>query len=990
MTHPPVTIGPLTLERFIGGDDFIESYKARLESTGSRDVFALKINPRALTDPNHRRALETRIQDLMGVRHPFLVPVIEFMDDSGSFYLVEEWIEGTSLDFVLSRCLEQGVGLPHNVYLNLATQICNGLEALHGRTGRRSGATNLLHMALGPPAIFLTSDGKVVIGKYGLTPSPMSTRHAGPDGLPVSAVRHLSPEQTHPEQALTPASDIFSLGTILYEMLTLRPLFDADTALDTIQLVRRCEVGTALLPVKESLPGLDKVLHRSLSLNPRHRFQRAFVLREDLRGLMAGFSFSTIIDDTRSFLEPLLRSTGQPPERPTGFPAPVQAPDAPGPVDTFDDLPSTRIDPDPVSTAALAARALAERAARDRRRRKSHRPETWEPEVPPVSSPMPPAKIYLSGAGPAASNGRPVVQEPGPDTSNRTPSPEELQDPSHDTILPPDLPPEPDQETSSPQPSSVAPPTPAGPSAAAGPDLDASQGTSEAPEPPEPEQPSTVTRPAAPETAEAPAATTPPGASDIGPTDQIPLQGNADMQSGTSFQRVEPASSGAQPGPSPTGLPPAQAPRSATAQAIPPLPPSQAPQPFTRSVPPPSAREVLATAATASTAPSTEGFSTDLEEAPAPPSAAASTSGVGGARASSGRSIAVLLVVGVIMVLACSGALLAGYKLFLSPATQMAQTTESIQIPRSEPPEQVANLGDLVAEETLPTGQGPDLEPGSMGADKNKPSMARTLEAPSDGPGDASRGSRDTTTSRNTSRSTGSSSYSAKSSSRSRSHRVTSGGYGATPSPQSDFSQANASIDLDGYQAAAPGSDEPESDTDLDTYSTPAANGSLTATDIMVLEMVQQSEQDFTRSRVLLAMNAKARGDDSALKRYLDQLVSKPENQYNPTVLVELARYYVNKGDYQRALDKAILAERHWARIPPELIFIKKAEIYEIQAAAYQGLFYRSEDNLGLLDKALRHWQKYRNHVKTKSRSDLLARADTEIEKLEKIKARLR
>ena len=183
---------------------------------------------------------------------------------------------------------------------------------------------------------------------------------------------------------------------------------------------------------------------------------------------------------------------------------------------------------------------------------------------------------------------------------------------------------------------------------------------------------------------------------------------------------------------------------------------------------------------------------------------------------------------------------------------------------------------------------------------------------------------------------------------------------------------------------------ESESTTDLGMYSDAASGGKLGSSDIMVLEMVQPGDPAFTRSRMLLVMNAKTKGDDSGLKRYLDDLMSRPENQYNPLVLVEYGRYYVNRGDYQRALDKATLAERHWARIPPELIFLKKTEIYEIEAAAYQGLFYQSENNTELLEKAIKGWQKYRDHVKTKARADLLGRADKEISKLETIQARLR
>jgi tetratricopeptide (TPR) repeat protein len=180
-----------------------------------------------------------------------------------------------------------------------------------------------------------------------------------------------------------------------------------------------------------------------------------------------------------------------------------------------------------------------------------------------------------------------------------------------------------------------------------------------------------------------------------------------------------------------------------------------------------------------------------------------------------------------------------------------------------------------------------------------------------------------------------------------------------------------------------------ESTTNVGQYSARAAQGALSSTEVLMLEMIDTPDPEYTRSRLLLVMDARRKGDQRGMKRYLDDVMSQPENAYNPVVLTEYGRYYANRGDYERALQKATLAERHWARIPSELIFMKKAEIYEIQAAAYQGLFYKSEGNLDLLDKSIRGWTKYRDHAATKSRGDLSSKASREITKLQSIRERL-
>ena len=333
----PKKVGSYTLQRKLGTGGVAESYVGTSEAAPGRPVVIRRILPYVLRDAARASAIDGRVKDLLGVRHPFLVHVVESFGEGEEQYLVEEYVDGVSLDKVLAWCRQSGRTIPHNVFLNIATQVCNGLEALHGRAGKGSNSEHVLHLALKPGAIFVTRDGKVMVGGYGLTRSPTSLPHGGVSGPVPSRMEYLSPEQTHPDQKLAPASDIFALGAVLYELLTIESLFRADSNLQTIHRVRRAEVTTQLLRVKELLPGLDKVLYRALSLNPRHRYQRAFVLREDLRGLMAGYSFATIAEDTRTFLQPLLETLAPP------LSAVDAAPDAPADADSFAESPITEV-----------------------------------------------------------------------------------------------------------------------------------------------------------------------------------------------------------------------------------------------------------------------------------------------------------------------------------------------------------------------------------------------------------------------------------------------------------------------------------------------------------------------------------------------------------------------------------------------------------------------------------------------------------------------
>jgi hypothetical protein len=140
----------------------------------------------------------------------------------------------------------------------------------------------------------------------------------------------------------------------------------------------------------------------------------------------------------------------------------------------------------------------------------------------------------------------------------------------------------------------------------------------------------------------------------------------------------------------------------------------------------------------------------------------------------------------------------------------------------------------------------------------------------------------------------------------------------------------------------------------------------------------------------MLYQDAKARRSNNSRSRYLDALMRVPENRYKPELLVEQAELAIVNVDYDVALSSAQLAERHWARLPSDLVFTRKAMIYEIQAAAHTGKFYASDGaELDELEHAIRDWERYRQHVGTKHRADLEQRADERLAQLYDMQQRL-
>jgi serine/threonine protein kinase len=1060
----PHKIGAFTLHRKLGTGGLAESYVGTHDGGGGTPVVVRRILPFVLRDPGRSASIEARVKDLIGVRHPFLVHVMDHVVVGEDHFIVEEHVDGVSLDGVLNWCRQNGTSIPHNVFLNIATQVCNGLEALHGRSGKGSGAEHVLHLALKPGSVFIGRDGKVVVGSYGLTRSPTTLPHGGVSAPVPARMEYLSPEQTHPDQKLTPASDIFALGATLYELLTTENLFRAESNLQTIHRVRRAEVTTQLLRVKERMPGLDKVLFRALSLNPRHRYQRAFVLREDLRGLMAGYSFATIAEDTRTFLLPLLDSLGAP------SPSVAAAPDAPSGSDSFDEAPATRIDPDPMTTAAIAAQALAERVAREREAMQGGDAGvetggdghdltspgggdlTNEASVPLLSDPSVPR---IEGdrptqVEPEEDKDRPTtgVNQPPPETEDgiaavRIPA----FDPTRST---PDL----DQALGL---RALAPAAPTSTAAYL-------VGTPQAPSPPpEVSEPHPV-RPLAGELERPTAASLPPPAA-VPPDATSAFADPPPPPAPTEKKGKGTRLSRAMPPPNVASLPPGAA-RGKVSRSEPTVPVAPAAPAPASVLPPPSSvvappghatlEPMLAEAApppppvgaAPAAAPPAPAAVAPLRPAPRSPPATLVPS-PGSAfdepappqRSYAGILFGVAALGAAAMVVCAGGTWLAwnrgGDATIEAPdlaarapeEVAAAQAAQEAALKAAESTSTASNAASVMADKP-PVVQPVQEEPAgapAVAATSPVPATPAATAAPtptstpSPTPAPVAYQPSATTRTAPAASTTRSSSTSSR----------TASAPAAEPAPRSYASSSRTSAPVEAEPAypppprstssgttasAAPASrstppppsssrssrtpppaPEPRPDVSvteapvsaLEQYVDNARRGKLSATDVSVLEMTDSADPQYSRSRALLLMNAERRSDDKATRRYLDQLMTVPENQYNPVYLADDARWRVNHGDYDRALERASLAERYWARLPSELVFSKKAEIYEVKAAAWQGKFYKSEQDTEMLNAALRSWEKYREHVASRSRTDLQKRADAEIAKLQDIKERL-
>src|SRR6202049_2762322 len=265
-----IKLGSYEIVSALGAGGMGEVYRARDESLG-REV-AIKVLPKELaSDPDRLRRFEQEARAAAALNHPNILAVYGFSTTAGHApYLVTALLQGPTL----RERLQQGE-IPVRKVVEFALQTTRGLAAAHDR--------GIVHRDLKPENLFLTRDGVVKILDFGLaklivpevtSKTSVPTASFTGVGVVLGTAGYMSPEQVR-GQVVDHRSDVFSLGAILYEMLSGERAFEGKTAADTMSAILK-EEPAELSAIGRSLPpALGRIADRCLEKDPAERFQSA-------------------------------------------------------------------------------------------------------------------------------------------------------------------------------------------------------------------------------------------------------------------------------------------------------------------------------------------------------------------------------------------------------------------------------------------------------------------------------------------------------------------------------------------------------------------------------------------------------------------------------------------------------------------------------------------------------------------------------------------
>ena len=289
MTEEERRFGNYRAYREIGSGAFGEVYEAVSPGLmGFEKRFAIKTIRRRLLeeDPSYMRALvnEARIGGLL--HHANIVDVVDFGEQDGEFYLVMEFVQGATLAEVLEVCRINSVLLPRSAVLELGIQICRGLGYAHHFEDEQGRSLNLIHRDLKPSNIIVDRDGTAKIIDFGIAKATTNlTTSTTTEGIIKGTPRYMSPEQIEGEGEFDQTTDLYSLGVILFEMITSQPLYTRASIPALVHQISFESRDRDLDLVERVFPGSRPVLARALQKDPHDRYPDADAMMADLREL---------------------------------------------------------------------------------------------------------------------------------------------------------------------------------------------------------------------------------------------------------------------------------------------------------------------------------------------------------------------------------------------------------------------------------------------------------------------------------------------------------------------------------------------------------------------------------------------------------------------------------------------------------------------------------------------------------------------------------
>jgi Tol biopolymer transport system component/tRNA A-37 threonylcarbamoyl transferase component Bud32 len=267
-------LGPYRILNEIGRGGMANVYLAEQPSVGRK--VAVKVLPsHFLQDQTFLKRFTREVEVIARLQHPHILPIYDFGEQDGMPYIVMAYLTGGTL---ADRIRESGAGLPPDEAARLLDQVAGALDFAHQK--------GIIHRDFKPSNVLLDEDGNAYLADFGIARVTEETAQLTGSGV-IGTPAYMAPEMSK-AGGVTPLIDIYALGVTLYQMLTGRLPYEADTPMGVLMAHMAEPVPNALDLRPDLPPGAQTVIERAMSKEPGQRYPDARTMAAALRAALAG------------------------------------------------------------------------------------------------------------------------------------------------------------------------------------------------------------------------------------------------------------------------------------------------------------------------------------------------------------------------------------------------------------------------------------------------------------------------------------------------------------------------------------------------------------------------------------------------------------------------------------------------------------------------------------------------------------------------------
>ena len=239
------------------------------------------------------------------LNHPNIAQIYDLGKIEDTFYIAMEYVEGHDLRKILKKCKEKGCYIPEPIVLFVASKVLSALDYAHRKKGLDNKDLHIVHRDISPQNIILSLEGDVKLVDFGIAKAATKASQTQAGAL-KGKLLYMSPEQAWGE-AVDKRSDLFSLGSVMYEALTGKKCFLADSEINILEKVRNVDY----VPIREVNPRVSektaRIIEKALTKDKKKRYQSAKEMEQDILDVLNSLPYTVNERTVAEFINALYK-----------------------------------------------------------------------------------------------------------------------------------------------------------------------------------------------------------------------------------------------------------------------------------------------------------------------------------------------------------------------------------------------------------------------------------------------------------------------------------------------------------------------------------------------------------------------------------------------------------------------------------------------------------------------------------------------------------